>query len=388
MGWSPFRKTGLTYHQPAQSYKGYTLITPSGGDASFLLDMDGRIVHTWRYRDIRPGYARLLPNGNLLARGVDRSLPPPQPVPPGSPPPPFEQHVRRLGAASTHLQELDWEGNVVWQFRHNAIHHDFVRLANGNTLVAWWVELSADLARRVRGGIGPRPREKLPPMLSDDIVEIDPTGREVWRVSLWRLLDPVKDPICPLETRWEWTHLNGLAVTREGDVVFSCRQNSRVGIVERATGKLRWKYGFPDVSHQHNAQSIDNGNILLFDNGMHRVGLPRSRVVEVNPKDNAVVWQYEGEPAEQFFSGHVSGADRLPGGTTLICEGASGRIFEVTQRGEVVWEWVNPFSYRVQGRLLPLLFRAHRYGPDHPAVADRRLDPHAYDDLNRLHGLL
>ena len=38
-----------------------------------------------------------------------------------------------------------------------------------------------------------------------------------------------------------------------------------------------------------------------------------------------------------------SGAQRLPNGNTLICEGMTGRLFEVTSVGEVVWEYVTPF---------------------------------------------
>jgi len=350
--------------------------------------MDGRIVHRWRFSAIRPGYGKLLPNGNLLMRGVDVTFGPPTPIPFDQPPPPFDRHIRRLGAQATHLQEVDWDGNVVWEYAREGIHHDFLRLPNGNTLIPLWAELPPELARRVRGGAKPRPREQLPPMISDDIIEINPAGNEVWQVSLWQLLDPVKDPICPLETRWEWTHVNGLDLTRGGNIVFSCRQNSRVGIIERSSKTLLWKYGAPDLFHQHNATALPNGNIQIFDNGMHRVGLPRSRVVEVNPKDNAVAWEFVSDPPEQFFSAHVSGAERLPGGNVLVCEGAPGRIFEITPRGELVWEWINPFAYRLGGRLNPLIFRAHRYLPDDPALAGRRLDPAAYADLNRLHGLI
>ena len=32
------------------------------------------------------------------------------------------------------------------------------------------------------------------------------------------------------------------------------------------------------------------------------------------------------------------------------------------------------------------LFRAHRYGPDHPALADKDLDPDKFAALNRLYG--
>src|SRR5215216_8003510 len=33
VGWSAHRKTGLTMHSPARSFKGFTLLTPLGGDA-------------------------------------------------------------------------------------------------------------------------------------------------------------------------------------------------------------------------------------------------------------------------------------------------------------------------------------------------------------------
>jgi outer membrane protein assembly factor BamB len=388
MGWSPYRPTGLTHHQPSQTFKGYTLVTPAGGDSVFLLDMDGRIVHRWRVAGMRPGYAQLLAGGTLLVRCVDASLPPPGSFPPDSPAPSFPENVRRLGGYTTHLLELDWSGDAVWEYQNSAMHHDFVRLPNGNTLLPVWVELPEDLARRVRGGAPRRPLEHLPPLLSDDIIEIDPTGAEVWRLSIWRLIDPVRNPICPLETRLEWTHLNGLALTAEGDIVFSCRTNSVVGIVERATGRLSWKWGWPELSHQHHPTVLANGNIQLFDNGMHRVGLPRSRVVEVNPRDSTIVWEYAADPPEQFFSGHVSSAERLPGGNVLICEGAAGRVFEITPHGETVWEWINPFANRAGGRLLTMIFRAHRYGPDYAGLAHQRLDPGAYTELNRLHGLL
>lgn len=387
MGWSPYRQTGLTYHERAQSCKGYTLVTPLGGDSAYLLDMDGRIVHRWKFTGIRPFYGRLLPTGNLLMLSADAALPPPPQVPFDRPPPPFAQHVRRLGGAQTHLQEVDWDGTLVWEYRNETLHHDFVRLPNGNTLVPLWAEVPEDIARRVRGGAPRRPREQFPPLVSDDIVEIDPEGKELWRMRLWQVLDPVRDPICPLDVRWEWTHLNSLAVMPNGNLVFSCRQNSRVGIVERPSGRLLWKFGAPEVHHQHHATPLANGNIQVFDNGMHRVGLPRSRIVEVNPEDSRVVWEYVAEPESQFFSGHISGAERLPDGNTLVCEGTSGRVFEVTHRGEVVWEWVNPFVNRVQGRLHTWIFRAHRYAPDFPGLAGRSLDPAAHADLNRLHGL-
>lgn len=387
MGWSPHRPTGLTFRDPGRAAGGYTLITPPG-DESYLLDGLGRAVHRWHYATILPGYAQLLPNGNLLARGVDRSLPPPQRPAFDEPHPPFPEHVRRFGGSASHLVELDWDGNVAWQYENPLLHHDFLRLANGNTLVALWSEMSPEVELAVEGGLARRPGEVLPPMAGDDIVEIDPAGNEVWRSSLWKLLDPVADPICPLESRWAWTWLNGIGLTGTGDVLFSCRSNSRVGIVSRKTGELLWKWGEPSVYHQHSPLGLPGGNVLLFDNGDHRrAGLPRSRVVEVDPATNEIAWRYEGTPPESFFSANVSNAEPLANGNVLVCEGASGRIFEVDRDGAICWEWVSPFQGTVAGRASVTLFRAHRYPADYPGLAGRDLDPARHRELNERHGL-
>jgi hypothetical protein len=382
MGYSAFRPTGLTFHNPAAAVKGYTLVTPMNGHSSYLLDIQGRVVHEWRFSDYRGFYARLLPSGNLALLAVDNAITPPQ-VPEGRVPT-WHETVRRIGGNATHLVEFDWDSNEVWQYANPNIHHDFARLPNGNTVLPEFVEIPADLARSVRGGY----RERfLPPMISDDYIEVARDGKEVRRVHLWKLLDPVRDPICSLERRIEWTHSNSIDVTPDGSWLFSTRQTSRVGLID-TSGKLVWKYGFPDVSHQHHATVLPNGNVQIFDNGMHRRGVPRSSVVEVDPKTSQTVWSYTANPEVQFLSANISSAERMAGGNVLVCEGATGRVFEVTSKSEVVWEWVNPFSFRLpNGNITTSIFRAHRYAAEHPALTGRELDPRAHAATNRMHGL-
>lgn len=89
----------------------------------------------------------------------------------------------------------------------------------------------------------------------------------------------------------------------------------------------------------------------------------------------APVWSYQDKP--RFFSPFISGAQRLQGGNTLICEGAEGRIFEVSPEQEIVWEYLNPFGGDVTdpgrgGGSPPLaLFRATRLSPYHPGLKSR-----------------
>ena len=76
--------------------------------------------------------------------------------------------------------------------------------------------------------------------------------------------------------------------------------------------------------------------------------------MEIDPSTDAVVWQYTATPEMSFLSAHISSAERQPNGNVLVCEGAAGRVFEVTPRGEVVWEWTSPFVHEVK--------RLHRLG--------------------------
>ena len=384
MGWSNHHPNGLIHYSPQQAYRGYTLITNVSGNDARLIDMEGRVCHAWHSNE-GIGYSYLLPNGNLLLRTGPAaeevsflSRPERDLLPRGG---------RTVAGA---ILELDWDSNVVWEYRYPFLHHDFERLPNGNTLVLTWELMPEEVTRQVQGGHDSGHGDA--GMLGDTVREITPTGEIVYEWNSWEHLDFEEDRICFLEGREEWTHQNTLNVTPEGDLVISFRQTDTVGIVDRATGKFRWKWGHGDISHQHNPTMLDNGRVLIFDNGPHKGGFTHSRVIEVDPASNEIAWEYRGDPPISFYSYHISGAERQPNGNTLICEGAPGRIFEVTPGKEIVWEYINPFmarsGYGVGGSLSGLansVFRAHRYGCDHPALQGKDLDPGNYANLNRLY---
>ena len=367
MGRSLHHPVGLIHSSPKESYEGYTLFTTNRGDHATLVDMQGRVCHRWRSSE-GIGYAYLLPNGHLLCRSAA-----PQDV----------NVVRGLGGSSGALLEMDWESNVVWEYWNPMLHHDYERLPNGNTLVLLFAEMPADLSARVVGGY--RTPDDPERMLGDVVAEVKPDGSVVSEWVSWEHLDPDEDKLCPLEARREWTHANSLSLTRSGDFLVSFRRTDVVGIVSRSTGEFVWKWGPGVVSHQHHATQLENGRILLFDNGSHRRGFDYSRVVEVDPATNEIAWEYKGNPVLSFYSFHISSAQRLPNGNTLVCEGGTGRLIEVTPSREIVWEYVNPFYFPDErfGGMANYTFRAHRYGPDHTALQTKDLDPIRYTEINR-----
>ena len=362
MGWSR-RATGLSHYQPANSYRGYTLFSANGGDNAFLIDMEGNFVHRW-HSGGGINYGFLLPNGNLLFR--DRGSNPNSP-------------------GSDAIREIDWEGELVWEYRNPNLRRH-CRLANGNNLFLCNVpeEIAPELTRRIQGGFStPSDPES---MGGDLVIEVTPGGDTVneWRSS--DHLDTQEHIICPLEGRAAWGGANDISAPDDGNFLISFRILDTVAIVDRVTGDFRWAWGAGQISHQHNPTLLANGNVLLLDNGAHRRGLSSSRVVEVDPVTGEIAWQYRGDPLVSFFTHFTGGAERLPNGNTLITEGMTGRLFEVTPSGQIVWEYISPFLAPDLHGIANGVFRAHRYGPHHPALSGRQLDPGRHGNLNRLYG--
>jgi hypothetical protein len=79
----------------------------------------------------------------------------------------------------------------------------------------------------------------------------------------------------------------------------------------------------------------------------------------------------------RFYSGFVSGAQRLPNGNTLITEGAGGRLLEVTPQHELVWEYLSP--YRQDEWKMGMVYRAYRlpydWAPQAAAPEEKPIAP-------------
>ena len=372
---------GTTRLDPARAWPSFVLFT-GGDETARLIDLDGRTVHTWR--DVG-GFAPFLidpalvqgQRGHVLVtlentagRGVD--------LVPG-----------RVGPQiSKTIGELDWDGQVRWRFGDQAPsglaqqHHDWARLPNGHTLVL------ANLRHAVAGF-------RQPEILDDVAYEVDAAGAIAWRWVASEHLDELGFTAAQLalirgSDNADVLHINDLKPLGPnhwfdaGDTRFApdnliwCSRNANViAIVDRRSGHVVWTLGpnYPaiprgaagrrvprpvdQISGQHDAQIIPAGlpgagNLLVFDNqgeaGYPPVELPTtggSRVLEIDPVSRQVVWQYtaedSGQPSWAFRSTHISAARRLPNGNTFIDEGQSGRLFQVTRDGDIVWEYVNAF---------------------------------------------
>jgi len=358
--------TGTTIYKPGKTFEGYTIYSKyiKGAEPEenqiLLINMQGNIVHYWENKDIRLGYAEPLSNGNLLSLAENQSQ-------------------------LTGLVELDWNGHVVWEyfFDSRRVHHDFERLENGNTLV---------LCAKSRNvpEISPKP------VVDDHIIEVNPGGEIVWE---WYTSEHFDEFEFSAEAKRliaihdsDWSHTNSIQSLpdnsigdprfQKGNILVSQRHTNIIFIIDKDSGQIVWKIGPDDnlTIGQHNAQMIEEGlrgagNILVFDNG-GIAGYPQkfrlySRVVEIDPVSKEVVWRYtalkSGLSRGTFFSTFRAGVQRLPNGNTLIDEAMNGRFFEITRKGEIVWEYINPYFGNLENKEANTIYRIWRVPLDWPS---------------------
>ena len=243
--------------------------------------------------------------------------------------------------------------------------------------------------------------------------------------------------------RADWMHTNAINYNPELDqIALSAKNFSELWIIDHSTtmqeaaghrggkrgkgGDLLYRWGNPwsyksgtiedkKLFDQHDVRWIPKGlpgagRLTMFNNGQ---GREFSSVVEIAPPldrngdyvlgddgrfgPQEITWEYTAENKKEFYSSFISGATRLPNGNTMICEGATGRFFEVNARGETQWQLVNPYGgeldmdghpndvqqearKQLSGERRPFvnnnaLFRTTKYGLDYPGFQGRSLEP-------------
>lgn len=346
---------GVTAHDPKLAEPGFVLFSPqTDHNLTVLIDMTGAVVHEWHHDAPAGMYGYLLPNGNLFynAKVI-------QPADLEA----FETWPLFKGGE---MREVAPDGAIVWRHADQWHHHDGRRTAGGGALWASLERLPDEFRDRVRGGHRRPDADELgDAMYGDVFLECDADGNEIWRWHAQEHLDLDLDVMAESEPRWEWTHGNSIAPLGDDRVAFSMRSTCTVGIIDKASGEVIWRWKDDELGSQHDVRPLDNGNILIFDNGTQKRywgTIPYSRVVEVNPTSNEIEWLYMDRPQFSFRGTHISGAVRLAGGNTLICEGSRGRFFQVTPEGQVVWEYVSPyFGLNGRGDTVNMVFRAFHY---------------------------
>lgn len=306
----------------------------------FLIDMKGQVVHQWN-AITSVSYGRLSIQGNLWYMTNN-----------------FPNMEQICDIGNSGVRELDAESNVI-TYIPSYSHHDFRILADNNLII----EQSEPQMHK---------KGQFADLYIRKIKIITREGKVLWSwnpFAHYREIEKQSGIMIDLENRdpfSRWQHNNTVQVLnenilgqrdkrfRKGNILFSMPHINIIGVIEYPSGKVVWAWGPGVLDGPHQPSMLENGNLLLFDNGKNRGW---SRVLEIDPIRKEIVWEYHADPKESFFSPVISGVMQLPNGNRLICEGIENRIFEITQEGEVVWDYIDNLDRRNLGGIM----RAHRY---------------------------
>ena len=339
--------TGLLFDDPEQSTPGYLLISPVDGDQAFLLRPDGSVVHNWKTENGMTNWSYLRENGNLVRN---------------------ERCENRKGVALTvsgRISEYAPDGTLLWRHDDPYQHHDARRLDDG-AIYAAFTDISAETKAKIRGGLAGTETPDGP--FGEVIRRVDEAGAVQWE---WHFTDNLMDRygLYANSNKWSYGHTNTVCPLNDGTYLISSKNLNLIFILHPTKGII-WEYQSDEMSGQHDAQELENGNILVFANGVYQSDLHHSKVLEIDRNTKEVVWCYVAkDDFTSFFSPHMGGAQRLPSGNTLICEGNKGCVFEVNPNNEIVREFVSP--HFVQSELfgrINWLFRTRWYAPDSPEI--------------------
>jgi hypothetical protein len=400
----------LTAQVSAQEpFEGQTLISPLNSEESYLIDMDNNVTKTWRGNISPAALAYLLPDSAIIRPCLD----PNGQFPHGG----AGGNIQKIDTNDIVVWDYFFS---TYEYQQ---HHDVEPMPDGNVLIIAWERKTREEAmaagrQAIPGEMWPTLIAEVEPdgLSGGNIV----WEWHIWD-HLIQEADPTKENYGVVADRPElvdinyggvlnhsWIHANAIDYNPELDqIVFSSRKLNEIFVIDHSTtteeaagheggnsghgGDILYRWGNPQVYGRgteedqnywgvHGAIWIDAGlpgagNILTFNNG-NRLGTvdDYSSVEEIAPpRDNegnyiiepgepfgpaALTWYYENRPG--FYSVNIGGAFRMPNGNTLICEGESGYIFEVTQLGVTVWQYIAPAD----------VHRAPRYWDNPVGVGD------------------
>jgi len=303
-----------------RAFNGNILFAPQASTTTYLIDNNGNVKHTWVSSYLPGQSVYMLENGNLLRTAKIVTVWP--------------------GGAGGGLQELTWNGNIIWDFTYyndnHLSHHDIEILPNGNILmIAWEYKTPAQAI-----AAGRNPNNIGSTFMVDHIIEVKKTGPTsgdiVWEWHIWDHLiqdyDQTKENYGIVADHPElidinfgkedidWNHVNSIDYNEEfNQILISSFGQDEIWVIDHSTtteeaaghtggnsgkgGDILYRWGNPRAYRagtvndqkffgQHDAKWIESGcpgegNILVFNNGLDRPQGKYSSVDEILPPVDA-----------------------------------------------------------------------------------------------------
>lgn len=317
-----------------------------------LIDNEGEVRWYWQVDDIGVRAVSITPQGTFLAMlrpfvkdFVDDYTMTPEQVRNDE----HKKPMRRgsIGfAGGTGLAEVSLTGETMWRVDLNkiheekdyqVIHHDILMDENHHihtlyrpTKVAT-IPVDGKMVTDTLGG--------------DGIMVIDTLGNVLNTWSAWDVWDIEKDPYIG-RYRYDRFHINGLCFDKDSNYLLSTPIEDQIWKVDAKSGELVWRFGRAGdfkmdttayFSFQHSPYVMENGDLMLFDNGLYnqRSGAKAFRLDE---KSRTAETTVNAMLPPNLYTSRMGNAFQLPNGNLLQCSSKTGSVVVTDQSGNVLWE--------------------------------------------------
>jgi len=337
-------KKFVTYYDQNLAFQSVNLYCSEPSNIAYFIDMSGNILHTISFK--KAGCKLLEPykDDKFLWLVEDKAI-----------------------------AKLDLGSNVIW-INENRFHHDIAVADNG--------EIYALMNKK----------DSVPEITSEEsildnyLVILTPDGRIKKQFSFAKLIlknsylfELVKRQ---KKKRYDYgedardvfhtntvelinsdIHIGKNKLFKTNDILICIRHLNIIAVIDVEKEEIIWHWGADELDYPHNPTLLDNGNILIFDNGYYS---GYSRIIELNPITEKIEWEYISD-SPNFFTKTRGSAQKLPNNNVLITESDNGHVFEITRDGEIVWEYWNPDIkyYKKKGKLKrATIYRMLRLTPE------------------------
>lgn len=317
-----------------------------------LIDNEGEVRWYWQVDDIGVRAASITPRGTFLAMlhpfvkdVVDDYTMTPEQVRNDE----HKKPMRRgsIGfAGGTGLVEVSLTGETMWRVDldkiheekdYQVIHHDVLMDENYHIHTLYRPKKVATIP--VNG------KMETDTLGGDGIMVVDTLGNVLKTWSAWDVWDIEKDPYIS-EYRYDRFHINGLCFDEEGNYLLSAPIEDQIWKVDAKSGELLWRFGRNGdfkmdtaayFSFQHSPYIMENGDLILFDNGLYnqRSGAKAFRLDEENRTAETVI---NAMLPPDLYTSRMGNAFELPNGNLLQCSSKTGSVVVTDKSGKVLWE--------------------------------------------------
>lgn len=269
MTWAPVsetdkNKSGVTIHNPELAYKGINIYHSENIAGGHLMDMSGNVLHPFLNKQKNTTWWKLIE--------------------------PYKDDDFLVLIGNIAMMRMDFNSNIKWA-TVRPFHHDIAVNDNGDIY---------SVINKKRNF----PEYTKAEMIVDNcLVILSEDGELKKEISFAEMIlknptlfNAVKNQRIREHTygkdAWDVFHTNTIEIIdrdvfykderkfKKGDILFCMRHLNIIGVIDIEKQEITWSWGLGKLEYPHHPSLLENGNILIFDNGYWR---KYSKVIELNP---------------------------------------------------------------------------------------------------------